>query len=60
MASTIYPRKVEMDVTYVKPAPAGAAFRLTDGFLELKDSATAEFSKLWLASGVLQIGEGEE
>lgn len=60
MASTIYPRKVEMDAMYVKPAPAGAAFRLIDGFLELKDSATGEFSKLWLASGVLQIGEGEE
>lgn len=58
--ATIYPRKTEMDVTYVKQAPAGAAFRFADGFLELKDSATDEFSAVWFADGVLQIGEGSE
>ncbi len=58
--ATLYPRKVEMDVTYVQPAPAAAAFRVTsEGFLQLKDSADEQFRSLFLTDGVLQVGPGE-
>lgn len=58
--ATIYPRKSEMDAAYVKPAAADAAFRFTGEFLQVKDSATGDFSSVWLANGVKQIGEPEE
>lgn len=61
--ATIYPRKKEMLAKYLRPAPAGAAFRFkTDSngsFLQLKDAASAQFRPVWLKNGVLQSGAAE-
>lgn len=59
--ATIYPRKSEMDVTYIVQAAADAAFRFAaDGSLQLKDSALGQFSTIFLTNGVPQVGEPED
>ena len=61
--ATIYPRKKEMDVTYIPATPPeGAAYRFSaDGFLQLKDSATADqFRSAFLTSGALVAGPAED